>query len=100
VHWDFWVISSKLESTVRGDASEPGRPSGQIASWENVRIWAKTWSELLDDCESRLRLFREALEHDASDEHAIDYINRAHDAETVPAPLRAVEEGKPAGDAA
>lgn len=93
VHWDFWVISSDLDSTVARDASQPNLPHGQIASWGNIRIWAKTWSQLIDECETRLRHFRDALEYDASREHAADYINRAHDAKHVPAPLRAIEGG-------
>lgn len=92
VHWGFWVISSDLDSTVTRDASEPGRAPGQIASWGNVRLWAKTWSQLIDDCETRLRHFKDALEYDASKEHAADYINRAHDARTIPAPLRTTDD--------
>lgn len=92
VQWDFWVISTELESTVDKDANSAGRPRGQIASWGNIRIWAKTWSQLIDECETRLRHFRDALEYDASREHAADYINQAHDLDTVPAPLRAVPD--------
>jgi len=100
VHWDFWVISSELDSTVTRDANQPNSPPGQIAAWNNMRIWAKTWSQIVDDCETRLRLFKDALEYDASKEHAADYINRAHDAQTIPAPLRGVDKANPAGDAA
>lgn len=88
--WDFWVISAKLEKTVELDASDSSRPPGQIASWKNVRIWAKTWSQLLDENEARLRFFRDALEHDASKEHAVDYIIRNHEPRTIPTPLRVV----------
>jgi hypothetical protein len=92
VEWDFWVISTELESTVTRDANQPGRPPGQIAGWDsNIRIWAKTWSQLIGDCEARLRYYREALEYDASKEHAADYINRAHSTATIPAPLRAAD---------
>lgn len=94
VEWDFWVISTELGSTVTRDANQPGRPPGQIAGWDsNIRIWAKTWSQLIGDCEARLRYFREALEYDASKEHAADYINRAHSVLTVPAPLRTPDDG-------
>jgi hypothetical protein len=90
VQWDFWVISTELDSTVTRDASEPGRPLGQIAGWDsNIRIWAKTWSQVIEDCEARLRYFKEALEYDASKEHAADYINRTHSSATIPVPLRA-----------
>lgn len=100
VHWDFWVISSELDPTVTRDANQLNRPPGQITSWDNVRIWAKTWSQIIDDCETRLRHFKDALEYDASKEHAADYINRAHDAGTIPPPLRIVGGTAPAGDAA
>lgn len=77
VHWDFWVISSELERTVARDANESGRALGQIAEWnDNIRIWAKTWSQVIDECETRLRHFKDALGYDASKEHAADYINR------------------------
>jgi hypothetical protein len=97
VHWSFWIISSELDSTVRRDANQPNRAPGQIAAWDNIRIWAKTWSQVIDECETRLRYFKDALEYDASKEHAADYINRAHEVETIPVPLRAVGETRPAG---
>ncbi|OBA64944.1 hypothetical protein A5647_24790 [Mycobacterium sp. 1100029.7] len=88
VQWDFWVISSELDRTVTRDANRVNQPPGQVTEWENIRLWAKTWSQLIDDAETRLRHYREALEYDASREHAVDYINRVHEAETVPVPLR------------
>jgi hypothetical protein len=100
VHWSFWIISSELDSTVTRDANQPNLPPGQIAAWNNIRIWAKTWSQIIDDCETRLRYFKDALEYDASKEHAADYINRVHDIETIPTPLRTVGGARPAGDAA
>jgi len=100
VHWDFWVISTDLDSTVQKDASEVGRPLGQIASWGNIRIWAKSWSQLIDECETRLRYFKEALEYDASNEHAADYLNRTHDKATIPEPLRTDDAASEASDSA
>lgn len=88
IHWDFWVISTELESTVAQDANQLNRPPGQIAAWGNVRLWAKTWSQIIEDAEAKLRHFKEALEYDARREHAADYLNRSHDPETIPEPLR------------
>jgi len=40
---------------------------GQIAGWDsNIRIWAKTWSRLIGECDARLRYFKDALEYDAT----------------------------------
>lgn len=57
---------------------------GCIAEWEGgVRIWARTWSEITDDCEDRLHFYPERLNHDPATEHAVEYLRRVH-GETVP----------------
>ena len=88
ISWDFWVISTKMDDVVAQDAQAINRPPGLIADWGQVRIWAKTWSQLIADCEGRLRHFKQALEHDASGEHAAEYLARAHDEKHVPASFK------------
>ncbi|MEV5407821.1 ATP-binding protein [Thermopolyspora sp. NPDC052614] len=81
VRWDFWVVSTEMDDVVRRDATAPNRPPGCIAEWEGgVRIWARTWSEIIDDCEDRLHFYRERLNHDPATEHALDYLRRVHGA--------------------
>ncbi|RCG22446.1 hypothetical protein DQ384_35650 [Sphaerisporangium album] len=81
VSWDFWVVSTELEKTVRRDANAPNRPPGCIAEWEGgVRVWARTWSEIIDDCEDRLHFYRDRLNHDPATEHAVEYLRRVHGA--------------------
>ncbi|MEU1734311.1 ATP-binding protein [Streptosporangium sp. NPDC020145] len=79
VSWDFWVVSTEMTDIVRRDASAPDRPPGCIAEWGGgVRIWARTWSEIIDDCEARLHFYRERLNHDPAAEHAMEYLRRVH----------------------
>lgn len=79
VAWDFWVISTEMDDVVREDAGAPNRPPGCIAEWKDgVRIWARTWSEIIDDCEDRLHFYRERLNHDPATEHAVEYLRRVH----------------------
>ncbi|MFG1686156.1 hypothetical protein ACGFNP_38750 [Nonomuraea sp. NPDC049269] len=79
VSWDFWVVSTEMAEIVRRDANAPNRPPGCIAEWEGgVRIWARTWSEIIDDCEERLHFYRERLNHDPATEHAVEYLRRVH----------------------
>lgn len=87
VSWDFWVISTDMDDVVRRDASQPNKPQGQIADWGRVRVWAKTWAEVIEDCEIRLNYYREHLDHDPTALHAEDYLNRTHP-EVTPDPLR------------
>lgn len=90
VTWDFWVVSTEMDDVVRQDAHQPHRPSGQIANWGNVRVWAKTWAEIVEDCEVRLHYYREHLDHDPSTVHAQEYLNRAH-GDLTPAALKSKE---------
>lgn len=79
VKWDFWVISTTMDNVVRRDATAPNRPPGCIAGWEGgVRIWARTWCEVIDDCEDRMRFYRERLNHDPATDHAIECLRRVH----------------------
>lgn len=79
VSWDFWVVSTQMDDIVRRDATAPNRPPGCIAEWDGgVRIWARTWSEIIDDCERRLHFYRERLNHDPATEHALEYLRRVH----------------------
>lgn len=87
VQWDFWVIGTELDPVVKRDASQSNRPKGQIADWEGVRIWAKQWSEIVDDCEVRLRYYTESLNHDPGSQHASEYLDRAY-GELTPSTLR------------
>ncbi|MCW2671812.1 MAG: hypothetical protein JWP14_401 [Frankiales bacterium] len=88
VTWDFWVVSTEMDPVTRQDARQPNVPSGQIANWGNVRVWAKTWGEIIKDCEIRLNYYREHLDHDPSALHAQQYLNLAH-GDLTPAPLKA-----------
>jgi len=79
VSWDFWVVSTQMTDIVRRDANAPNRPPGCIAEWAGgVRVWARTWSEIIDDCEERLHFYRERLNHDPATEHAVEYLQRVH----------------------
>ncbi|WP_435590796.1 hypothetical protein [Nocardia sp. bgisy118] len=57
-----------------------------------MRIWVKTWADLIDEREEQLRFFKDALNYDASREHAIDYVNTNFPEQVVPPTLRVANE--------
>jgi hypothetical protein len=63
--WTFWVLSNEMDGTARREASQEGRPHGCIyASNEpEIRIWVKTWGQVVTENKGRLRFFQESLEH-------------------------------------
>ncbi len=76
-----------MGDVVRKDASQPNEPPGRIANWGSVRVWARTWAEIIDDCETRLHYYRERLQHDPAARHATEYLRRVHGQRT-PRPLQ------------
>lgn len=89
VSWDFWVVSTEMDEVVRKDANQTHLPPGQIANWGHVRVWAKTWAEIVDDCEVRLNYYRERLNYDATEQQGTEYLNLVH-ADLTPEPLKVV----------
>ncbi|OZC91749.1 ATP-binding protein [Rhodococcus sp. 06-412-2C] len=93
-HWDFLLISTKIDRVTKKDISD--NPLGLLSDWTDqdppARIWVKTWAEIIDERESQLRFFKDALNYDASREHAIDYVNRNFPENAVPEKLRVVSE--------
>lgn len=87
VRWDFWLVSTEMDDVVKRDANQPDKPAGQLADWGNAKIWARTWAEIVGECERRLHYYRERLDHDPDPEHAVDYLNRTH-GDRVPPILR------------
>jgi hypothetical protein len=58
----------------------------------SVRVWLRSWSEIIEECKDRLHYFREHLEHDPNIEQALEYFNAAHAAGVIPEPLRTSSE--------
>lgn len=93
-HWDFLLISTKIHRVTQNDIKD--NPKGLLADWTHLdppaRIWVKTWADLIDEREEQLRFFRDALNYDASREHAIDYVNTNFPEQVVPPTLRVANE--------
>lgn len=110
VQWDFIAVSTKLTGTVIEDARQSQLPTGQLNSYEDgrVRVWARTWSEVLEDAAHRLKYVKERLGYDPSAQQAFKYLREKH-ADFVPAEIatsgdvvdqtgRAIPMGDVAGD--
>lgn len=44
-----------------------------------VTIWAKTWSQIIDDCEHRLRFVQEKLDYRSTQDAGVTYLRRQHE---------------------
>lgn len=82
VEWDFWLITSEMNRFVRAESRQKDKPRGCV--WDisegeySVRVWVKTWSDLIEESKGRLQYFKDHFDHDPSVEQAMEYLRHAH----------------------
>jgi hypothetical protein len=91
--WEFWAVANDVTESVRLEASQSGRPDGLL--WDHqtlrMRIWVKTWGQIIDGCRARLRFFQERLKYVADENSGLEYLRRMH-SKYLP---KGLGEGKP-----
>jgi hypothetical protein len=63
--WVFWVISDDYGDYAEYRMKKSTGNSGKIHEADNVSIWVKTWSQVLDENRARMQFFQERLEYEA-----------------------------------
>lgn len=98
VEWDFLAISNKFTQDAEMDARQSNKPKGLIAEYDEphakIRVWAKTWGQIIQETEGRLTFFRRRLQYQANDAEALKYlktINPKYLSEEVKAKIAALE---------
>jgi Histidine kinase-, DNA gyrase B-, and HSP90-like ATPase len=81
VRWNFWLIGTEMSEYVQGQASQPHLPPGVVSRPLDgrVTIWVKTWSQILDDCEHRLKFVKEKLDYRSSRDAGVEYLRQQHE---------------------
>lgn len=78
VQWDFLVVSNNITPDAELDTRQAGWPVGLVAQYENptIRVWAKTWGQIIGEAEGRLTFFKRKLNYQANDEEALRYLSQ------------------------
>ena len=80
VRWEFWAVSSEMDEHARRRVSQRDRPEGllHVSDDARVRIWAKTWSQIIPECKGRLRFFQERLNYMATSEGGMKHLKEVY----------------------
>ncbi|MEU6405557.1 ATP-binding protein [Streptomyces sp. NPDC046985] len=93
-NWDFWLIGNSMDDALRSLTRQPHLPPGQAATvGTNARLWVREWSEVVQECKQRLHFYRDRLDYQSTDEHALEYLVRKH-AEATPTILLPEDEAE------
>lgn len=79
VRWDFLLLGTELDDRAEARANQRNMPRGLIHDGDDgVRVWVKRWSEVIHDCQHRLRFIRDQLEYDPDADHAVAYLRETY----------------------
>ncbi len=78
--WSFMAISNVFDDLAEKEANQRGRPPGMVYddAQQNITVWAKTWSEVINDARTRLRFVNKHLAYEANRESSKQYLQKKH----------------------
>ncbi|MDO0787994.1 ATP-binding protein [Xanthomonas campestris pv. campestris] len=95
--WTFLAVASDMDDFAKRKARQKLRPDGLVFDSDelNITVWAKTWSEILNDARARLSFFSKQLDYQADFGSEREYLKQAH-SKYIPEDLAAAatEDGR------
>lgn len=78
VEWEFIIISTDISERAQREATQANRPKGLVYEYgmPKIRVWVKTWGQLISEAEGRLKFFKEQLNFEAKNSDGLDYLSR------------------------
>ena len=91
--WKFIAVSNELDDFALRKANQRDRPKGQTFDDSDLKItvWAKSWSEVINDARAKLDFLNKQLAYAANRESAKKYLEKAH-AKFIPNVSTVVED--------
>ncbi len=76
VEWDFVALSNSLTRDAEIETRQTGKTRGLVAEYDDpkVRVWVKTWGQIVSEAEGRLTFYKRRLEYKANDAGALRYL--------------------------
>jgi hypothetical protein len=95
VAWDFVLIGTSLSELAVSRSNQPNRERGLFLELGlNVRIWVRTWAEIINGCKHRLKFVRDKLEYDPDSDQAVAYLREKYP-DYVPGHLAERQDSQP-----
>lgn len=90
--WDFYLVVRSIKDRLLPQLRQAGQPEGLYSEPTNyeharVRVWVRTWSEILHEAKQRLEFVKNGIDHNPSLEQALDYLRHRH-GDLIPDQLR------------
>ncbi|MEV5210984.1 ATP-binding protein [Micromonospora sp. NPDC053740] len=104
VEWDFWLVTTDMTEVAKAKAQSSDRPPGCIGQYQqgaaSVRVWLRSWAQIIDNCRDRLKYFQEQFAHDPTVEQAMEYLHAHHNGQIPQMLVPGQSAGPVSGDTA
>ena len=77
-HWTFWLVGTRFNDDLLGDAEQLDRNWGHVDKRANYDIFITRWSDLIETAERRLEFFREQLKLEINQDDAARRLHERH----------------------
>jgi hypothetical protein len=74
VNWNFFLISNEVDAVAEKLANQENREPGLVMESAGVKVWVRTWAQVLDDCEQRLKFVEEHLDYSSSRKEGLTHL--------------------------
>lgn len=78
VKWEFWAVSTDVSDQVDRERRQRNRAHGLVADNDEMRIWVKTWAEVLASATHRMKYVQRQIGVASNSADAFRYLHRVH----------------------
>jgi hypothetical protein len=74
--WNFYLVTTEYDEVVKAHVTQSHRPTGLYLEGDNHKVWVKSWTEIIRECDARLQFVQEKLNIQVSDSEIEDRITK------------------------
>lgn len=80
IRWKFIAVSTDLSLNAKREANKRNWPKGMVHDDDqfNITVWARSWSEIINDARTRLNFFNQQLAYEAGQDSAKEYLKKTY----------------------
>jgi hypothetical protein len=79
VQWDFVLITGEMSVYAENERNQSDRADGLLVVQDRLRVWVKTWGELIEAADHRMKFVQQALDYAPSTDDALRYLRETHE---------------------
>ena len=77
-NWNFWLVANELDAYAKQQAQQANRPWGLVFEVKGIKVWVKTWAQVIEECEHRLKFVKSNLDIQSTREDAVESLRRTY----------------------